>query len=125
MDITAGEYGHDLVYFHRMCAAGAVDCLQVDVTRCGGITEFLRAAAVAASHGLDVSGHCAPHLHVAALCAVPNVRHLEWFHDHVRIEAMLFDGTLDPSGGNLRPAADRLGRRLVPRRDRAECFRIA
>ena len=125
MDVTAGEYGYDLAYFHRMCAAGAVDCLQVDVTRCGGITEFLRAAAVAASHGLDVSGHCAPHLHVAALCAVPNVRHLEWFHDHVRIETMLFDGTLDPSGGALRPANDRPGHGLTPCQSRAEPFRIA
>jgi len=125
MDVTAGEYGYDLAYFHRMCAAGAVDCLQVDVTRCGGITELLRTAAVAASQGFDVSGHCAPHLHVAALAAIPNLRHLEWFHDHVRIETMLFDGTLDPSGGALRPANDRPGHGLTPRQSRAETFRIA
>ncbi|MBA2772762.1 MAG: mandelate racemase [Nocardioidaceae bacterium] len=125
MDITAGEYGYDLTYFRRMCAAGAVDCLQIDVTRCGGITELPRVSAVAAPHGLDVSGHCAPHLHVAALAAIPNLRHLEWFHDHVRIEAMLFDGTLDPSGGDLRPAEDRLGHGLALRPDRAEPFRIA
>ena len=59
-DVTAGEYGYDLTYFRRMLAAEAVDCLQVDVTRCGGITDFLRAAAVAAAHNVDVSGHCAP-----------------------------------------------------------------
>jgi len=59
-DVTAGEYGHDLHYFRRMCAAGAVDCLQADVSRCGGITEWLRVAAVAASHGLQISGHCGP-----------------------------------------------------------------
>jgi len=124
-DITAGEYGYDLAYFGRMCAARAVDCVQVDVTRCGGITELLRVAAVAASHGLDVSGHCAPHLHVGALMAVPNLRHLEWFHDHVRIESMLFDGTLDPSGGSLRPAEDTAGHGLTLRQDRAESYRIA
>ncbi|HEY1486402.1 MAG TPA: enolase C-terminal domain-like protein, partial [Micromonosporaceae bacterium] len=39
-DVTAGEYGHDLAYFQRMCAAGAVDCLQADASRCGGITEW-------------------------------------------------------------------------------------
>ena len=55
-DVTAGEYGYDLPYFARMVGAGAVDCLQVDVTRCGGISEWLRAAAVAAAHGLQVSG---------------------------------------------------------------------
>ena len=110
-DVTAGEYGWDLYYFRRMCAAGAVDCLQADVSRCGGITEWLRAAAVAASHGLQISGHCAPHLHAHAAAAVPNLRHLEWFHDHVRIESMFFGGTLDPAGGVIRPdpAAPDLG----------------
>ncbi len=68
-DVAAGEYGIDLPYFRRMCAAGAVDCLQVDATRCGGPTEWLRAAAVAAAFGLEVSGHCARHLHAHVLAA--------------------------------------------------------
>src|SRR5207244_5522140 len=59
IDVAAGEYGYDLVYFERMCAAGAVDCLQIDGSRCAGITEFLRAAAAAAAHGLDVPSHAA------------------------------------------------------------------
>jgi len=76
-DVAAGEYGYDLYYFRRMCAAGAVDCLQADVSRCGGISEWLRVGAVAASYGLQVSGHCGPHLHVHAAAATPNFRHLE------------------------------------------------
>jgi len=100
-DVTAGEYGYSLDYFERMCTAQAVDCLQVDVTRCGGITEFLRIAAVAAAHHLQVSGHCAPYQHLPTLAAVPNVRHLEWFHDHVRIEQLCFSGTADPVQGEL------------------------
>jgi Enolase C-terminal domain-like len=44
------------------------------------------AADVAAGHRLQVSGHCAPNPHVQAAVAVPNLRHLEYFHDHVRIE---------------------------------------
>jgi len=100
-DVTAGEYGYDLTYFRRMCEAGAVDCLQADVSRCGGITEWLRVAACAAAYGLDVSGHCAPHLHAAVAASVPNLRHLEWFHDHVRIEAMAFDGAGAVRGGEL------------------------
>lgn len=103
-DVAAGEYGTGLFYFQRMCSAGAVDCLQADVSRCGGISQWLRVAAVAAAHGLDISGHCAPHLSVSAAAAIPNLRHVEWFHDHVRIENLLFDGTLDPQGGTLRPA---------------------
>jgi L-alanine-DL-glutamate epimerase-like enolase superfamily enzyme len=103
-----------------MSAAGAVDCLQADASRCGGITEWLRVAAVAAAHHLELSGHCAPHLHVHAAAAVPNLRHLEWFHDHVRIEDMFFDGTLDPTGGVLHPDPAAAGQRPHrPRRRRA------
>jgi L-alanine-DL-glutamate epimerase-like enolase superfamily enzyme len=123
-DVTAGEYGFDLYYFRRMCAADAVDCLQADVSRCGGITEWLRAAAVAASYGLDISGHCGPHLHAHVAAATPNLRHLEWFHDHVRIESMLFDGTLDPTGGAIRPDASRPGNGLTVRTADAEPFRV-
>jgi len=123
-DVTAGEYGYDLGYFAGMLDAGAVDCLQVDVTRCGGITEWLRVAAVAAAHHLDVSGHCAPHLHLAAAAATTNLRHLEWFHDHVRIENLLFDGTTStPTGGLLRPA-DTPGHGLRLRPRTAEPYRV-
>jgi L-alanine-DL-glutamate epimerase-like enolase superfamily enzyme len=124
-DVTAGEYGFDLTYFRRMCQAQAVDCLQVDASRCGGITEWMRAAAVAASYGLDVSGHCGPHphLHVHVAAATPNLRHLEWFHDHVRIESRFFDGTLDPSGGVLRPSTAP-GNGLTLRSSDAEPFRV-
>ncbi|WP_460599709.1 enolase C-terminal domain-like protein [Flexivirga lutea] len=109
MDVTAGEYGFDLVYFQRMVAHGAVDCLQIDVTRCGGITEWIRAAAVAAAAGLQVSGHCAPNLHAHVAASVPNLRHLEYFHDHVRIEDSVFDGAMSPVGGALRPDRTRPG----------------
>jgi L-alanine-DL-glutamate epimerase-like enolase superfamily enzyme len=123
-DVTAGEYGFDLVYFRRMCEARAVDCLQIDASRCGGITEWMRAAAVAAAHGLEVSAHCGPHLHVHVAAATPNLRHLEWFHDHVRIERLFFDGTLDPSGGDLRPSEEP-GNGLTLRAQDAEKFRVA
>jgi L-alanine-DL-glutamate epimerase-like enolase superfamily enzyme len=122
-DVTAGEYGYDLHYFRRMCDADAVDCLQADVSRCGGITEWLRVADVAASHGLQISGHGAPHLHATVATAVPNLRHLEWFHDHIRIESIFFDGTLDPAGGVVRPDPDAPGLGLTLRSSDAERYR--
>jgi L-alanine-DL-glutamate epimerase-like enolase superfamily enzyme len=103
VDIAAGEYGYDLPYFARMIGAAAVDCLQVDVTRCGGYTEWRRAAAVAAAANRDVSAHCAPNLSAHAAVATLNMRHLEWFADHDRIESTFFDGALDPSGGRVTP----------------------
>jgi L-alanine-DL-glutamate epimerase-like enolase superfamily enzyme len=124
-DVTAGEYGYDLPYFARMVDAQAVDCLQVDVTRCGGIAEWLRAAAVAAARGLQVSGHCAPNLHAHVAAAVPNFRHLEYFHDHARIETMLFDGALAPSGGVLRPDLSRPGLGLALKDANCARYRVA
>jgi L-alanine-DL-glutamate epimerase-like enolase superfamily enzyme len=123
-DVTAGEYGYDLTYFRRMLAAEAVDCLQLDVTRCGGITDWLRAAAVAAAHHIDVSGHCAPNLHAHVAASIPNLRHLEYFHDHHRIEQLLFDGALPPDGGALRPDQHRPGLGLEFKHRDAERYRV-
>lgn len=123
-DVTAGEYGYDLAYFHRMLAADAVDCLQIDVTRCGGITDWLRAAAVAAAHNVDVSGHCAPNLHAHVATAVANLRHLEYFHDHHRIERTFFDGALSPQGGALRPDQQRPGFGLEFKQRDADRYRM-
>jgi L-alanine-DL-glutamate epimerase-like enolase superfamily enzyme len=113
-DVAAGEYGYDLFTLRRLCESGAVDALQADVTRCGGITEWLRVAAVAASFGMQVSGHCAPNLHVAVAAAIPNLRHLEWFWDHDRIERMFFDGALVPAGGAV-ALSDAVGNGFVLR----------
>ncbi|HEU0192955.1 MAG TPA: enolase C-terminal domain-like protein [Gaiellales bacterium] len=112
MEIAAGEYGYLLRDFHLMLEAGAVDCLQADVSRCQGITGFLRVAALCKARSMELSGHCAPALHLHACCAAPAFRHLEYFHDHVRIEQMLFDGVVEPSGGALRPDLSRPGNGL-------------
>ena len=121
-DVAAGEYGYDVTYFGRMCAAGAVDCLQVDATRAGGYTGWLRAASIAQEHGLQVSGHCAPNLHAPVAAATENLRHLEWFHDHVRIESMLFHGALDPTGGTVRPDSSHPGHGLSFNADTAQTY---
>jgi L-alanine-DL-glutamate epimerase-like enolase superfamily enzyme len=122
-DVAAGEYSWSLADSARLITAGAVDCLQLDVTRCGGITEFLRGAALAAAHSMQVSGHCAPSLHAQVGMAVPNLRHVEYFHDHQRIERLLFDGTLDPQGGALVPDPGQPGLGLQLRTADAEHYR--
>jgi L-alanine-DL-glutamate epimerase-like enolase superfamily enzyme len=124
LEIAAGEYGYTLDYFERMLEAGAVDCLQADVTRCEGITGFLRVAALCEARSLDLSAHCGPSLHVHPCCAVGRLRHLEYFHDHVRIERMLFDGVLDPVGGELRPDLSRPGNGLELKHADAERYAI-
>jgi L-alanine-DL-glutamate epimerase-like enolase superfamily enzyme len=116
MEIAAGEYGYSSVYFERMLAAQAVDVLQADVTRCGGITGFMNVGAQCLAHTLPLSGHTAPNVHAHVCCALPQVRHIEYFHDHVRIENLFFEGALQPAHGELRPDLSRPGMGLHLRR---------
>ncbi len=125
LDVTAGEYGYDLVYFEQMLGAGAVDVVQADVGRCAGITEWLRVAAACAAQQTPFSAHCSQSLHAHVACVPPNLRHIEYFHDHARIDQIMFDGVLAPIHGSLRPAEDRPGLGLTLRRTDAERYRVA
>lgn len=118
LDVAAGEYAFVPADFRNLI--GAVDCLQADVTRCGGITGLLRANGLASAHGLDISGHCAPQLAAHAFCGVDRLRHLEYFHDHVRVDSLLFDGVLEPFGGALVPDRSRPGHGLELKRADAQ-----
>ncbi|GAA0963172.1 enolase C-terminal domain-like protein [Actinocorallia libanotica] len=125
LEIAAGEYGYRIPDFRRLLEAGAVDCLQADVTRCGGMTGFQRVGALADAYGTDLSAHCAPQLSAHAGTAVRRLRHVEYFHDHVRIERLLFDGVLEPVGGVLVPDRARPGTGLEFKRDDAAPYRTA
>lgn len=109
MDIAAGEYGYDTFYFRRMLDAQAVDVLQADATRCGGISAFLEVGALCAAHNLQLSAHTSPSLHLPACCALRVARNIEYFHDHARIEHMLFEGAATPQQGVLQPDLARPG----------------
>ena len=109
-DIAAGEYAAD--EFETAALLDAVDCLQLDATRCGGYTGWLRCAALAAARNLDVSAHCAPALHAPVAASIPNLRHIEWFADHVRIEAELFCGAPPARDGALHLRGDTVGHGL-------------
>jgi L-alanine-DL-glutamate epimerase-like enolase superfamily enzyme len=122
MDIAAGEYGYDLFYFRRMLDAGAVDVLQADVTRCGGITQLLQVAALCNARGLRLSAHTSPAIHAHVCAAIEPLAHVEYFHDHARIEELLFDGSPPLRGGLLCPDAAVRGIGLTLREDRAERY---
>lgn len=124
LEVAAGEYGYVLRDFTNLLTASAVDCLQADVTRCGGITGLLQVAGLAAAHHVDLSAHCAPAVSAHAFCAVERLRHLEYFHDHVRVEELLFEGTLPPDGAALWPDTGRPGLGLEIRWADAEPYRV-
>jgi L-alanine-DL-glutamate epimerase-like enolase superfamily enzyme len=124
MEIAAGEYIYTCDDARRLLEADAVDVLQADATRCGGVTGFLQVAALCEAHHIDLSAHCAPAIHRHAACAVPRLRHLEWFHDHVRIEQMLFDGAPVVHDGAIEPDLGRPGHGLAFKAKDAERFRV-
>jgi L-alanine-DL-glutamate epimerase-like enolase superfamily enzyme len=115
MRISAGEYGYDLYDFQALLRAGAVDVLQVDATRCQGLTGALRAAAVAEAWSVPVSCHTAPTVHASVACAATPVLDVEWFFDHVGIERAVFDGVLEPIDGVLRVDRSRPGLGVEPK----------
>jgi L-alanine-DL-glutamate epimerase-like enolase superfamily enzyme len=122
--IAAGEYGWNLPYFQAMLDAGAVHILQADVTRCGGITNLLRLDGLCKARCLPFSAHCAPAISAHACCAMESVVHVEYFHDHYRIESLLFDGTLDPQDGLLSPDRSRPGLGLELKHEDARRYEI-
>ena len=124
MDIAAGEYGDRPGYFLRILQAGAVDCLQADLTRCGGYTGFLKVGALCDAFEIPMSAHCAPQLHAHVGCAVSRLRHVEYFHDHTRIEPILFDGALQPRDGKLHPDRQRPGHGMELKSSDAIAYRI-
>ena len=124
MDVAAGEYGYTAWYFRRMLDAQAVTVLQADATRCGGITGFLNVAALCWAHNLPLSSHCGPSMHLHVCCAAPRVIHMEFFHDHARIERIFFDGFCEPVSGNMSPDLSRPGMGLELKKKDAAAYLV-
>ena len=123
MQIAAGEYGYDATCLRRVLEAGAVDVLQADATRCG-ISGFLEAATLCSAFKIPLSAHTAPSVHQHLCCALESARHVEYFHDHVRIEQTFFDGAARAQAGQLRPDMSRPGLGLELKRADAEKYLV-
>jgi len=124
MDIAAGEYNYDVWQAQKMLDAKSVDVLQADATRCG-ITGFLQMATLCDAFQIPFSAHTAPALHAHLCCAVNRAEHVEYFHDHVRIEQLFFDGaTTKHKNGFLQPDLSQAGLGLEFKRKNAAKFEI-
>ncbi len=105
-----------------MLQAGAVDVLQADVTRCGGITQMLQVGALCAARGVRLSAHTSPAVHAHVCAAIEPLEHVEYFHDHARIEQLLFDGAPALLEGALCPDPATPGLGLSLREHEAEHY---
>lgn len=124
MAVAAGEYTWSPLDTQRLLEAEAVDIVQADVTRCGGITALLQIGALCEARQRRFSAHCAPALMAHVGCALVSLVHSEYFHDHVRIEHMLLDGVAPVRDGALWPDRSLVGHGLSLREDEAERFRV-
>jgi len=125
MRIVAGEYGYTLADFRNLLEADAVDVLQADATRCGGITGFLKAGHLCEAFRIPFSSHCAPSLHLHPALSLACFSIAEYFHDHIRIERALFEGVGELRDGALVPDLTRPGLGLVFKDREAQQYRVA
>jgi L-alanine-DL-glutamate epimerase-like enolase superfamily enzyme len=124
MNIAAGEYCYVLDDARLLLEAQAVDVLQADVTRCGGVTNFVKIGNVCETYHFPLSAHTSPSVHARLCCALVPAINVEYFHDHARIERMIFDGAITPVKGNLKPDFPRPGLGLELKRADAYKFQI-
>ncbi len=125
MKIAAGEYNYTLDDARLLIEAQAIDVLQTDVTRCGGVTNFIKIGDVCETYHYPYSAHTAPSIHATLCCSILAAMNVEYFHDHVRLEHMLFDGAITAVNGNLKPDLSRHGLGLELRRSDAEKFQVS
>src|SRR2546423_6612148 len=79
--IATGEIAYGRWYHKELLDKGGAEILQTDAVVCGGITEWKRIAATAASYGVTMCPHWFHDLHAHLVAATPNARYVEFFID--------------------------------------------
>lgn len=122
--VTAGEYGWTPLHQLQLLRGGCVDVLQVDVTRCLGVSGLLEASALANAFEIPLSAHTAPSIHARVCAAAPRLEHIEYFHDHVLLEQLCFDGFIAPRHGHIELESTSPGHGLTLRARELEPYRV-
>ena len=95
--IATGEYHYGIVPFRHMLEARSVDIVMIDVLRAGGITQWMKIAAMAEAFNLPVVSHLLPEIHVHMMAAIPNGLTIEYMPWSLR----LFEETPAIADGQL------------------------
>jgi L-alanine-DL-glutamate epimerase-like enolase superfamily enzyme len=100
--IATGEIGYGRWYHKELLDKRGAEILQTDAVVCGGITEWKRIAATAASYGVTMCPHWFHDVHAHLVAATPNARYVEFFpDDQVLNFRRLIDTQLQHEAGNL------------------------
>ena len=102
----------------------AVDILQPDALIMGGVTEFMKVAALAQANDLDIAPHGAQEVHIHLLAAIPNGLILEFYRDTVNpMYGKIWKSELQIENGYVSPP-NTPGLGLEPKWDTLEPFRV-
>ncbi|WP_439627121.1 mandelate racemase/muconate lactonizing enzyme family protein [Shinella sp.] len=96
-ELVAGRWGH-----RELMERARITVLQPDVAVCGGVTEFRKIAATAASSGVAIAPHSLQDIHAHLVASTQNALFLEYFPDDAIVPVgKLFDRRLQLRGGNV------------------------
>ena len=98
--VQTGENLWSAAQVERVIASGATDLLMIDASRIGGLTGWLRAAAVANAHSIPLSTHFYPEISIHALAATPTAHLVEWLD----VSSSILAEPIQPENGVLVPA---------------------
>ena len=101
--VNAGQSAATSHGVRRLLAAGAVDYVNFDASEAGGVTEWKRAAAMCATHGVKMAHHEEPHIAVHMLAAIPHGSYVECFANPERdpVWQHLIANRPQPRDGNI------------------------
>lgn len=103
--IAVGENHYTKWEFRQLMEQGAAEVVQADIGKCGGVTEFIKIAAIADSYGLPICPHHTEYIDVSLVAAVPNGLFHECVYDFFEPMGQLFINPITPKNGNISPSS--------------------
>jgi D-arabinonate dehydratase len=101
--VATGEHEYTKYGFRDLITAGAVDIVQADIGRVGGVTEWMKVAHLAAAFNLPMAPHAYCYLHIHPAMATQNLKVVELLDiERIPMELYLVDPA-KPEGGALKP----------------------
>jgi L-alanine-DL-glutamate epimerase-like enolase superfamily enzyme len=100
--IAAGENDYGRHGFRRLFEAKAVDIAMIDLQRAGGVSEWMKIAAMAGAMRLPVVPHVFHEISIhmlAALPAAPYLEYMSWWESLFRQKLELVEGRFTPPCG--------------------------
>ncbi len=101
--IAVGENHYTKWEFKELMEQGAVEIVQADIGKCGGVTEFIKIAAMADAYGLPVCPHHTEYIDAPLVAAVPNGLFHEYIQEWFIPMRKIFNDPIKPENGQVSP----------------------